>query len=1223
MYRPSCLKPSQRYCPLTRLCINQHDACPTTVSKSCDNQAVFSFSQGVCGKLDNSCYRNNTIIEGNYDYTRVANYLVYVTSGQKRLVFKHESKPVHVSEGDVIGVHFPDSGFAATLKTISSGFALFYPNSIVNKTGTLSLRSYRSPLTVDSPQTVYFLPAVEILYSTKSKLTISFLFSTPGNQRVSLSIGNKLLKTERKLWVTLQEAISSLNLTSPEVIPSNETTNLTSLVKGGTNVTYFWDFGNGTNITTKFPWVTHVYKATGPVTVKLVAMNKVSLNSAWCSSLVQERIKHLKFERNALRSIENGTTAFIGWQLRRGSQVEFSIDFGDGSNLTSNSTYMKIPGATLFAIVKKNYTLPSVYQVTITASNLINNLTITGNLSVLQPLSAIAATYPSIVRTNETFNITILPHKGNEVRYTLRLTDGTRKNSSQRIIPHLFSVAGRHKFVLIAANDISSATLKCNEVSVFDGIEGLELVNLNRSVGVNQSVSLRWRLNQGTEVNVLVDFADGCKYVLEQNVTIADVFEVVSLHNYSKPGEYFINITASNPIDSDSVNAKVDVETPVSGLELAVARGLRDEIEDHLCTETLFIKVNETVTARATIANGTAVNLLWSYGDGSNKSVYFKGHFPAFGVNTNHSYRLEGEYNISVTSSNRNPGKIVTACHVIVQYPVTKLRLTSNAPRPVNGTVNLNVSTLGHRPTGPFSYHWIFGHGYEKTGNTDVVEHRYGKHGLYNVSVNVSNEISFGVASLQVEIQQQITGLDCSSHVTNYVNDVTRASHEESFVPAQGWFPVEYDVFFNASIKNGTSVTYVWNFDDDSDGHTTEANHCLHKFTSPRQYRVVVTAKNNVSSESSECNITVEESIWNVTLRNDGPGVINQTINFTLTWEKAGTDSCFNIQLKPDWHVFYKHGSPSDCNRTAGNILAVRSAPIEFAYKQKGVYSVKLTATNNVSRVVIDHDSSRAVVTKDLCQYPGIEVIGIGRSLESKTVFNKSQSIDIKTLNSISCYNESTKFRWELYKLNESNTLVNLTKEKIEKLTTNRSTFHVPARFLPYGNYALRFSIQMIAEEAIKTTQNGFIQIEQSPLFVFIKGGSERTVAHNRSIVFNATDSHDPDMAERGDLLAKDYHFEWYCKRHGGNYKKHRIPTSPPATSDDCFHNHTESYGYEPELLKYSESNATLTLNTIMLTAGSSYTLSVVFKNRGRPKGAEFYQKIEVQTGDPPELSVT
>ena len=378
--------------------------------------------------------------------------MVYTTTGHKFILIETKSQRLQLQEGDLIGVRFPATGPAAALKTSSSSFSFLYSSSVLNTTGTQTLRGNRLPLTEESPTKVNYAPAVAIRYSAASETYFEHRYQKAGHEKVSFTLNNAREKSSFTKEIAVQESITGLELKLPDALPSAEVVNISADLLYGTSVSYLWDFGDGKNVTTTTPWVTHRYEATGTVVVNLIATNRVSLVSIWCSTVVQEKIAGLEFRHNALLSIQNGTTASIGWLLRNGSHVDFniSVETPEGENHTANLTNAKAPGATFFAIYKTNITNPGLYLVTITAVNKLGHANITGNLSVQRVISGVSVIHPGIVKTNQTFNFTILQHQGEETaNYVLLTMDGNTKNTTDKVISHTYRKPSRMKARLV------------------------------------------------------------------------------------------------------------------------------------------------------------------------------------------------------------------------------------------------------------------------------------------------------------------------------------------------------------------------------------------------------------------------------------------------------------------------------------------------------------------------------------------------------------------------------------------------------------------------------------------------------------------------------------------------------------------------------------------------------------------------------------------------------
>ena len=1231
----------KQLCLQQTMCMSNLTLCSKNATKSCDSDKTFSLSGGSCSTQNMSCSENKTLGYGNFDYEKIAGVMIYATSGLKRFLIESKSQRPQLEPGDVFGVRFPASGPAAALKTSLAGSSLYYSSSVLNQTNSTVLRGNRLPSTEDSPTQVLYAPAIALVYAAYSESKLENVYDTVGHKNVLLSFGNSETRVNYTKSICLQVAITELQLHLPEAFPSGETVNVTGSISQGSNVTYIWDFGDSSNATNLTPWITHVYKSTGAKSLTIIAGNNIGLISLWCSVVVQERIAGLNFKNDSLMAIENGTTARIGWMLFNGSHVNFNITitYPDGNISATNLTDPKAPAARFFAMYKKNLTLPGWYNIQITATNKVNNETITGNLSVQTAVHGVVIDYPKILKTNQTFNFTISPHQGEEmVRYTLKTKDGRIVNTTDKIITYTYTKAGRYNAILIAANDISTVVVKCEEIIVQDVIEGLQFMSFNHTVAVHAEAEILWRLTQGSELSIVIDYGDGISKIVNCSVSVSDVFVALSKHNYSEPAVYQVSINVTNLVDSQTINTTVYVETPGKGAGLAIGRGNLTKVESGPCSGVLYVPVNESVTATASVANGTNMNGLLDFGDESiDRRIYFHRNFPDEGWTANHSYSLEGEYNITVTFFNRNPQNVSYTCRIIVQYPVGVVIVTSNSPKKSsNSTVMLNVSFPGYVPSGPLSYEWR--HGDNTTQllqNTRMITHSYpNKCGVYIATVKVKNEISYGIGMVEVVIQDEIQGLKYFPNYTKlYMHD------ECSFSLPQNVFPLEFEVEFNASITSGTNVTLTWTFVGDEDACVGMI--CRHNFSHTGVNIVKVKAENKVSMVSGELKITLDESMLGVAFTNDGPSVQKQAVNFTLKMDKKGFDSCFEIDLKdletPTKRIYYKSGTPeSPCSQDNQDVAL--SQRFSHIYNVPHEYHVKLTAKNRVSCVVINNEQSKVPVGKGFCTFPIITAPGFQESIENKTKFKRSERIVIKTLNKIHCFDYHTAFRWEIYKLCDSGDPVQLTiaeEPRLREINFKRPELIFPPRFFNYcRTLEMRFLINMTEAPGFYSEKKWYLEITKSPLVATFGGGSERTVGDEELVEIDAGQSYDPDTTGPGETLDSNCNckFAWFCKRlDDDDYTLPEnltnlppIPTPPPLinTTDNSSAGYGHKnlggcFGYGPGQLNFSSPK--IELNTTQMTANSTYVIRFVLVKDERAAFVD--QRIRVLPGAPPSLS--
>ena len=1183
-----------------------------------------------------TCSHNTTLGFGDFDFQKISSYMVYTTSGPKRILIDQSNQRLRLKPGDVLGVRFPHFGPTAALKTSSSGSTLLYSSSVVNDTNSTTLRGNRFPMTAESPAQVSFVPAIAFFYSVESESKLGHVYQKIGHANVLTSIGNSITRVNDTKSICLQEDIKGLQLYFPEVFPFGEAVNVTGGITQGSNVTFYWDFGDKNNATSLVPWVEHVFNHTvGLKTVSIVAGNDIRVEAVWCTALVQERIMGLQFKDTTLLPIENGTTAEIAWILPNGSHVDFTLNitYPNGSIDSKNLTNVKAPAATFFGKYNTTLTQPGWYRIEITASNRLNNVTLKGNLSVQRVVHGVSMESPKILKTNQTFNFTIPPHQGDEIRYLLNTMDGNIINTTERLIPFVYTKAGRYDAYLIASNDISSVAVKCGQIIVQDVIKGLQFVSFNHTVAVNAQAEINWILTQGSELDIRVNYGDGSSTFVNRSVSVSDVFVAISKHNYSKPGEYLVIINVTNLVDSKEVNTSVYVETPGNGGVLAIGRYNLTRAGGTTCNEgnVLYVRVNDVVTATAKVTNGTNIYGYLDFGDNSSvRERYFHREFPDDGWTERNNYSVAGEYYITTTFSNRNPGDVNQKCTVIVQNPVNVVMVTSDSPKKTTeSNVNFMVSFPGSlQPSGLLSYQWRYGDNKSQTEYNRRNFHLYPDTcGVYIATVNVSNKISFGFGQAEVVVQDEVKDLKWFANYTKL--NVDSSGDCSDFVLPNNTFPFDHEVVFSA-YANGTNVSYTWSFPS---GVNKTNSSCTHKFAKDGNNKIVLTAENAVSSETKIISLELEKEIQNVSFVNDGPCTQNNLVNLTLNVTQEGQDSCFLINLtKTNVGEMEKLKSSQSTGRLVDECKDVKkvvsgSQTFRVTYKSVGEYPVSLYARNRVSCV---HQVSKVAVARGFCTYPVVSVPGFQEGVIRE--FKRSEKISIKTHTTLNCFSYSTSLRWEILKKCDGQPQIPVTNRS--GIDLDRSELLIPAKFFDYcSEVEARFTVNMTEAPGVSKVKTVKFAIIESPLRAIIYGGSERRVGFNHLVEIDASASYDPDATAN-----QDWNFIWFCHRTDDNYTLSAnltnlppVPTAKPATNgagNDSKLNATNGttkdlggcFSFGPGRLNFTSLK--ITLSASKMTAGKLYVITFFMYKKGR-KTQNTTQKIDVKFGDPPTLTIT
>ena len=97
---------------------------------------------------------------------------------------------------------------------------------------------------------------------------------------------------------------------------------------------------------------------------------------------------------------------------------------------------------------------------------------------------------------------------------------------------------------------------------------------------------------------------------------------------------------------------------------------------------------------------------------------------------------------------------------------------------------------------------------------------------------------------------------------------------------------------------------------------------------------------------------------------------------------------------------------------------------------------------------------------------------------------------------------DKTSFLWRVYYLG---------KEDAPLLSNNSSSeLHITPHLLPIGEFLVQLNVSMIGA-AVFGVSWGYFKVVRSPLAAFIAGGSKVARGMDRTLIFDASLSYDPD----------------------------------------------------------------------------------------------------------------
>ncbi|MCC7244239.1 MAG: PKD domain-containing protein, partial [Saprospiraceae bacterium] len=766
-----------------------------------------------------------------------------------------------------------------------------------------------APLTVvfnnesSSNSTVYAwqFPGGTPAVSNQANPTI--VYANPGTYSVTLVATNGLgsdteIKTNYITVLAPPVAGFTYSLNNLTATFTNTSTN---------GVTYFWNFGDGTNSTAANP--VHTYAVGGSYTVTLTVTSP-------CGNVMTTQM---------LATITPPVTAFTASPVN--GCPGMSVTFTNQS--TGATTYnWQFPGGTPATSTAANptvvYPASGVYSVTLTASNAGGTTTATQtNLVTVNALPA-AGFSGSVSGTLATFTNTSTNATSNAWNF------GDGATSTDANPTHTYTTDGVYTVTLTASNscgnDVTSqtVTIVTAPTAAFTATGNIGCapltVQFNNTSSAN-ATTFSWEFPGGTPA------------------TSTAASPVVT---YAAPGLYAVTLTAGNSAGTATASQSNIVEvttTPQAGFGNSVsgatasftntttgatsyawsfgdganstsANPSHTYATDGVYTVVLTATNNcgtATASQNVTIAtpptagftanntNGCApLTVQFSNTSSANATAYswtFEGGTPATSTEANPTvvFANPGTYAVTLTTSNAQGSSTATQSNIIT--------VNTTPSTAFSGVVNGADVNFTNTTVGATNYTWDFGDGTNSSAAQPV--HTYATDGVYTVTLTATNVCGTTTASQPFTIVTPPT----AGYVANNI---------------LGCAPMEVQ-FTNTSSSNTTG--WAWSFPGGTPATSTDPNPTV-VYDTPGTYSVSLTVSNAAGSSSINQTGVIQVNTVPVA------AFTSQTagLSVVLTNQSTGATSYL-------WTFGDGLGTSTEANPT-------------FTFGATGLYNVTLQATN-------------------------------------------------------------------------------------------------------------------------------------------------------------------------------------------------------------------------------------------------------------------------------------
>ncbi|XP_023932840.1 uncharacterized protein LOC106163484 [Lingula anatina] len=351
---------------------------------------------------------------------------------------------------------------------------------------------------------------------------------------------------------------------------------------------------------------------------------------------------------------------------------------------------MYTTNSTASSSIFHRFRMPGVYNISLTASNQVNQMTVFDSIIVQHPIQNLSISGRKFSlrpipegKVNATFALQVEAPLPTDAIFVVEFGDGTPSQPATGLlcnfssadkcleVSHIFTQPGDFTVTVFAWNLVSNVTAHFNH-SVFDKISGLHKVLFygNDSSGghgdshiyfpSHEPITFVSNQTSGTDLTYFWDFDDGSVH----STTVNEV-----IHVYSEPKEYAVTLNASNPMDSEVITKHIVIQRAVNMVEL-------NETGPHATNESykFFIWTDTMPTNASYCVFFDVPRLQWQkrcFGNVDHCSRAC-GDYPYSGDVSNgftNSFRSVGKFTVNATVSNMVSTKSTSTMFIVTKGP--------------------------------------------------------------------------------------------------------------------------------------------------------------------------------------------------------------------------------------------------------------------------------------------------------------------------------------------------------------------------------------------------------------------------------------------------------------------------------------------------------------------------------------------------------------------------
>ncbi|XP_064614219.1 uncharacterized protein LOC135477926 [Liolophura sinensis] len=768
--------------------------------------------------------------------------------------------------------------------------------------------------------------------------TWTYTFTTPGRYVVAVSASN--IQGNVSTWapVYVQVPVTGLTLVQPPQFhaPLGHTLSLSATIEGGSDVEFTWNFSDPSHFTdvidkNSTTYANHTYFKPGKYNVSVVAQNNVSREVASLAELfiVQQRVTFVALQSTEPTALGNATI-FLSF-IDKGTDINFDFDFGQGKGREPGKGEHKPEGK---YFVTHFFTRTGIHQVKVFAYNLVSEVTSQIDVIVEEPAPQFRIEVVDPIIANR--SVVLAAMKGGDVIqrpdliYTWYVGNQRDKMVKTRspLLFWTFPEAGSYNVSVEAGNRLEPFVFN-REVSVEDDEGQLSLHHCGVAE-VNQSCRFSLLGNVIGTTNVTVKYRNDVSDAEERTLNPSGwsiVFKQSGLHRVLVRGEKRDDQTGKNK--GFELFSFFIVEEVIGGLQLKGPQVVA------------LHSLPRRYVWEALLDQGSHVIYVWALGNNRSLPTTYREYAQRFVERGTYILFLELVNDVSRVMANLT----IVAQHSIVDVeavvPAVVLHVATNLSLTVEGGREFFVHVNFGDDTEELLSSEDRGLILQTVGSQDsdaaapehhvFIPHLYESVGVYEISVNVSNMLSWKTFSKSARVEEPITGIVIRSNSPSVI-------------------PVGDTVEIFVTVESGTDLSFKWRFSNRPDSTSVASNASSsvanHTFSSQGTYVVSVEINNPYVQAplvaTLKGSIQVVQPVVDITLE-----VVNavELINNQGNWSTE--DVVINASCYDCSHVTFEFDFGDGTSRSVTGLedsFSFMTGETTHRYTAVGVYSVSVTA---------------------------------------------------------------------------------------------------------------------------------------------------------------------------------------------------------------------------------------------------------------------------------------